>query len=583
MVAMKLVPNHDEITKVMMKLNADKSPGLDGLTSGFFKASWSLLGPEVINSIKSFFNSGFLSTAENSTILSLVRKKPGASLVIDYRPISCCNTVYKVISKLLVNRLKPLLPALILPNQTAFVQGCLLVENTVLASEIVHGYHRNRGPKRIVLKVDIAKAFDTIHWDFIFNCLGSIGVPGIYLQWLKDCVCSPSFNIGYNGTVQGYFKSKRGLRQGDPLSPYLFFIAMNCLFHLLNNAAKEGRISYHHRCTDSKLTHLCFADDLLIFCHGSLRSIKGALDVLANFQSRPGLAISITKTCFFSSDLSEQEIDEIKQETGLPYGQLPIRYLGVPLCTKKLSMANFEPLIQSVKTKLTSWTTRTLSFAGRLLLINTVISGTLDGQHTAKVFWEEITHSKEEGGLGMRDLLTWNKACSMKLIWMLFFRSGSIWVAWFTREILDDNISNFWTLKEKANHFWVLTDANDSFEWILDGSKCANFSTGKLYREIKHHNNIVPWLKIIWFSSGILRHSFLTWLFMLNRCPTRDRMIDWGLQVPAACLLCNANPESRDHLFFSCSYSMQVWAPVAARSDLAPSSSWTQPSLCSST
>lgn len=150
---------------------------------------------------------------------------------------------------------------------------------------------------------------------------------------------------------------------------------MNCLSHLLDKAAEEGKFGYHHKCLDSKLTHLCFADDLLIFCHGSLQSIKGVLDVLTDFQSKSGLAISISKTCFFSSGLQNHEIDQIKQETGLSYGQLPIRYLGVPLCTKKLSMANCEPLIQSVKAKLNSWTTRTLSFAGRLLLINTVIAG----------------------------------------------------------------------------------------------------------------------------------------------------------------------------------------------------------------
>lgn len=164
MSSMNSLPLPEEITKVMMmKLNSNKSPGPDGLTSDFFKAAWSLLGTEVTDAISGFFRSCFLPAAANSTILSLVPKRPGASAVSDYRPISCCNTIYKVISKLLVHRLKPMLPALILPNQMAFVQGRLLVENTVLASEIVHGYHRNKGPKRIIIKVDIAKAFDTIH------------------------------------------------------------------------------------------------------------------------------------------------------------------------------------------------------------------------------------------------------------------------------------------------------------------------------------------------------------------------------------------------------------------------------------
>lgn len=157
--SMAAAPDAAEITKVMMKLNANKSPGPDGLTSGFFKASWALLGSEVVTSIGAFFTSGFLPSATNAMILCLVPKRPGASAISDYRPISSCNTLYKVISKLLVHRLKPILPSFIFPNQTAFVQGRLLVENTVFASEIIHRYHRNKGPKRMVIKVDIYNGY----------------------------------------------------------------------------------------------------------------------------------------------------------------------------------------------------------------------------------------------------------------------------------------------------------------------------------------------------------------------------------------------------------------------------------------
>ena len=159
---------------------------------------------------------------------------------------------------------------MIVPNQTAFVKGRLIVENTVLSGELVNGYHRNTGPKRITIKVDIAKAFDTISWEFLFNCLEGLQLPSALITWLRACVCTPNITIGYNGRVHGYFKGKRGLRQGDPLSPYLFVIAMNMLSLVLNKAAADLKIKYHHKCSRSKLTHLCFADDLLIFMDGSL-------------------------------------------------------------------------------------------------------------------------------------------------------------------------------------------------------------------------------------------------------------------------------------------------------------------------
>lgn len=150
--------------------------------------------------------------------------------------------------------------------------------------------------------------------------------------------------IGFNGTVQGYFRSNRGLRQGDPLSPNLFVIAMNCLSLLLDKAAEEGKFGYHYACKETKLTHLCFADDLLIFCDGSLRSVKNVLEVLDNFKALSGLSVSISKTCFFSCGVQQPEIEQILLQCGLTQGALPIRYLGVPLCTKKLTLANCEPL-----------------------------------------------------------------------------------------------------------------------------------------------------------------------------------------------------------------------------------------------
>lgn len=140
---MTTFPAAEEITSTLFKLNQNNAPGLDGLTAGFYRGSWSVLGVEVIQSICHFFNTSFLPASTNATILSLVPKFPGESLITEYRPISCLNTLYKVISRLLVKRLKPILTPLIVPNQTTFVKGHLLVENTFLAGELVQGYHKN--------------------------------------------------------------------------------------------------------------------------------------------------------------------------------------------------------------------------------------------------------------------------------------------------------------------------------------------------------------------------------------------------------------------------------------------------------
>ena len=291
--SMTAIPTAEEITTLLFKLNPNKAPGPDGLTSAFYKSSWSFLGQEVIAAVTHFFHYSFMPSSTNSTILALAPKFPGASRITDYRPISYLTTLYKVVARLLVRRLKPILSNLIVPNQTSFVKERLIVENTTLAAELVNGYHRRLGAKRITIKVDIAKAFDTISWDFFFNCLHGLQLPSHLLGWLRACICSTNFTVGYNGMVHGYFKGNGGLRQGDPLSPYLFVIAMNVLSIMLNKAAAELTIKYHPKCSSSKLTHLCFADDLLIFMDGSLDSVQNVLQVLKEFELRSGLAVSV--------------------------------------------------------------------------------------------------------------------------------------------------------------------------------------------------------------------------------------------------------------------------------------------------
>lgn len=689
--AMLTIPSDVEIKNVIFRLNQNKAPGPDGLISAFFKATWEFIGEEVTTSIKKFFAMNFLPATANSTILFLVPKFPGATKISDFRPISCLNTIYKVISRIVVKRLKPVLSALILPSQTSFVQGRLLVENTTLAGELINGYHKNKGEKRIAIKVDIAKAFDTLSWEFLFSCLEGLGFPERYIRQLKACVCTTSFMVGYNGNVHVYFKGKRGLRQGDPLSPYLFVIAMNCLSHMLNRAAMETRFAYHTRCASTKLTHLSFADDLLIFIDGSVESVQQVLQVLKEFEHRSGLTVSMEKTSFYSSDLTQAETDLIQVSTGMSLGSLPIRYLGVPMNSKKLSLTSCEPLIHQIKTKFSSWSVKSLSFAGRLLLIKAVIAGintfwcsafilpkaciarinslcgqflwkgSLEGSHTARVSWETVVLTKRQGGLGVKDLRTWNRACAIRLIWLLFFRPDSVWVQWFKEVILKGSVHNYWSTTPKQSYSWLvnkllkmktvvfplmklrpengetaqfwtdnwtpfgdlithlsssnsrlriprnatvsslcpngswilppcrteaqaelysfltmvqLTQNQDYYEWEINGQVHKTFQTGKLYDYLMEPHPDVYWSNAVWFSRAIPRHSFHMWLVVQNRIPTRDRLLHWGIQVDDRCLLCNQYPESRDHLFFSCAYSYDLWRLVTARLQILLQRTW---------
>lgn len=183
----------EEIKQVLFGMPNNKSPGPDGFTTEFFKTTWDITGNEFVDAIKAFFIKGFLPKGVNSTILALIPKKESSTEMKDFRPISCCNVLYKVISKILANRLKELLPRFIAQNQSAFVKERLLMENVLLATELVKDYHKASVTPRCALKIDISKAFDSVQWAFILNILKALNFPEKYVHWIKLCISTASF------------------------------------------------------------------------------------------------------------------------------------------------------------------------------------------------------------------------------------------------------------------------------------------------------------------------------------------------------------------------------------------------------
>lgn len=161
--------------------------------------------------MQSFFLFSFLPTGINATILSLIPKLVEAQTMNYYRPIACCNLLYKVISKVLARRLKTILPEAIEVNQTAFIKGRLLLENVLLASELVNGYHRTSNSNRSTVKFDISKAFDTVKWSFITSVLQAMGLPLQFILWIKVCISTAAFSVSVNVNLEGFFTSARGI------------------------------------------------------------------------------------------------------------------------------------------------------------------------------------------------------------------------------------------------------------------------------------------------------------------------------------------------------------------------------------
>jgi hypothetical protein len=251
----------------------EKALGPNGFPAEFFKKAWSIASQDVIVAIRNFFQSRKLLKAANATIIMLVPKKVNHSNMGDFRHIFSCNLIYKCITKILTNRLVSCLEDLISPNQTAFIPNRSITENVLLAQEFMKNYHKSGEMAHCTMKVDLVKVYDSVKWDFVLHSLCCFDMPGKFVSWVQQRITSPWFWVAVNGTLVGYFEGKRGFGQGDHLSPYLFVLSMEVLPSLLAECVvkKEG-FGYHHRCSKVGLTHLCFADDLLIFSEASVHS-----------------------------------------------------------------------------------------------------------------------------------------------------------------------------------------------------------------------------------------------------------------------------------------------------------------------
>ncbi|XP_074271392.1 uncharacterized protein LOC141595329 [Silene latifolia] len=247
--------------------------GPDGYTSQFFKDSWEILGKDIFYAINNFFSTGKLLKQLNSTNITLISKIPNLSSVTDFRPIACCNTIYKCIAKLLCARLGKVLPDIVDCSQGGFIQGRNIVENVLICQDLVRLYRRKSASPRCLVKIDLRKAYDSVEWDFLHQMLLALKFPQKFIDLVMVCVTSTSYSLSLNGNTFGYFHGSRGLRQGDPLSPLLFTLCMEYLSRVLKVVGQQPDFHFHPLCGAIQLNHLLFADDLLLFSKGDELSI----------------------------------------------------------------------------------------------------------------------------------------------------------------------------------------------------------------------------------------------------------------------------------------------------------------------
>ncbi|GJX13353.1 hypothetical protein Tco_0205111 [Tanacetum coccineum] len=538
-----------EVKEALFSMGDDKSPGPDGYTTAFFKEAWDVVANDVTNAICEFFRNGTLLKELNHTIIALIPK------------------------------------------------------------ELMHNYHLDRGTPRCAFKVDIQKAYDTVDWDFLRMVLHGFGFHDRMISWIMECVATTSYSICVNGSLHGYFQGNRGVRQGDPLTPYLFTLAMEVLTLMLQRKVQDSDLfTYHRYCSKLELINLCFADDLFLFAYCDVQS----------------------------ATVIKEALEEFKE------GKLLVKYLGVPLVPSRLMIRDCNKLLDRVQIRIQDWKNKSLSIAGRLQLIKSVLGsmhiywasvfilpsrvllnieqlmrgflwchGSLK-KGKAKVAWEVVCLPKDEGRLGIRHLECFNSALMVAHIWKLLSLKESVWVKWIHEYKL--NARNFWDIPLRGN-MWCdsgplasnisyrdifraglnLTSKvkdvihNSTWLWppdllvkypflnechvpIVEGNSdvpvwrnslgiTRHFSVSQVWSDIRPRDTKVDWYNMVWFASCIPRHAFNLWLIVRIKLKTQDLVRAWDVSnsLGTSCSLCGGQPDSHDHLFFECSFAHAIW------------------------
>nr|GEZ48575.1 hypothetical protein [Tanacetum cinerariifolium] len=454
----------------------------------------------------------------------------------------------------------------------------------IIGSDVTKAVYR--GVPRCTFKVDIQKAYDTVDWQFLRAALFGFGFHDRMIAWIMECVSTTSFSISINGSLHGFFKRKRGLRQGDPLSPYLFTLVMEVFTLMLHRRVRESsNFTYHRYCSDLDLINLCFADDLFLFAHGDVNSASIIKEALDKFKDASGLNPSMPKSkAYFCNVLNHTKLAILHV---LPFKEdrLSVKYLGVPLVSSRLIFRDCKEIIDK--------------------LLSLKESLWVKWIHVYKLknrsFWDIPYRGKMSW--------SWRKLLTLRplirdFIWSLI-GDGSKISMWFDRWCVVSPLCNIISARDIARSGFSLTskvrecihgpndwlvkypilssipvpllnDAkHDVLEWRNSDGSFNTFSVQRMWETIRPRDNEVSWYDLVWFSSCIPRHAVHIWLIMKKILKTQDALSSWdvvaGLTV--VCPLCETQPDSHEHLFFDCPFSHQIWSRVMHNAGLSASGS----------
>lgn len=449
-----------EIDMVIKQLGALKAPGPDGYQALFYQKNWDLIAPSVHKQVMEVLSGKRMPELMNETFIVLIPKTEHPELASQFRPIGLCNVAYKIITKVIVNRLKPHLPFFISNTQASFVPGRQITDNIVIFQEVLHTMRKKQGATGyMAIKIDFEKAYDRLRWSFIRDTMLQMNLPLLLVNIIMECVTTASLRVLWNGEPTDSFKPTRGVRQGDPLSPYLFVMCMERFYQTIEEAIVENRWKPIRASRNGPLlSNLFFADDVVLFAEAKEDQAMVIRECLERFCGASGQKVSLPKSrVYFSNNTDPLVQQEICNKLGMESTQDLGLYLGMPTLTSRVTKETFSHLCEKIDRRLTGWKAKYLSLAGRITLANSTIStmamysmqtaklpkGTCDGidkrikrfiwggtderRTTHLISWENLQKPIEKGGIAVKSSRQANAAFLTKLGWRVLTEPTSLW------------------------------------------------------------------------------------------------------------------------------------------------------------
>jgi hypothetical protein len=447
----------EEMEEVVSDCDGSKSPGPDGFNFNFVKSFWGLLKNEERILFEQFHGNGCLPKSFMSYFVALIPKVSSPLSLGDFRPISLLGCLYKLLAKVLAKRLAKVMDPLVASTQSAFLKGRYLVDGVMVVNEVVD-MAKKSGKECLILKVDFEKAYDSVDWNFLDYMLRRFGFSDQWRGWMRACVFSGCMSILVNGSPTEEINIQCGLKQGDPLAPFLFLLVAEGLGGLMRRAVELNRFrGFKVGRNGVVISHLQYADDTLCIGEASVENLWTLKAILRGFEMVSGLKVNFWKSNILGVNVSTNFMRLASVFLNCRVGSIPFKYLGLPVGANIRRESTWEPLLNSLRKRLGGSVNRHVSLGGRITLLNSVLNsipifylsflkvpilvwnkirriqreflwGGRGGRNRVNwVKWEIVCQPKSCGGLGVRDIRAVNISLLAKWRWRLLTDDKVLW------------------------------------------------------------------------------------------------------------------------------------------------------------